>query len=385
MNDTVDPGVEAPRSPPRAVSGGATTAVGEVLPGELLAFIAGVRETPHAHDLWQVLRVIDARQGARPLLGRALRPRDEPIRIGQEASLAFAPTQITGVGTHPVYGRPRISILGFGLFGPNGPLPIHLTEYARGRVREHDEALVHFCDILHHRFALLFYRAWADVQATVSLDRGTQGQQEAGYTSDAFSRYIASLVHLGDPALRDRDTVPDHAKLFVAGHLVRQARNAEGLQKLLHLFFRTAVEVEQWVNHWLPLATEQRTRLGAGRPSEQLGVGAVAGAKVPDVQSKFRVRIGPLALRDYEQHLPGGRFFAQVLAWVRNYVGIELEWDVRLVLARNEVPRAALGGNSRLGWTTWMGERSGLTDADDLVLGHEEWIERSGVVRRAAA
>ncbi|UCF95597.1 MAG: type VI secretion system baseplate subunit TssG, partial [Desulfobacterales bacterium] len=43
-------------------------------------------------------------------------------------------------------------------------------------------------------------------------------------------------------------------------------------------------------------------------------------------------------------------------------------WDVKLVLRREEVPAARLDGRCRLGWTSWLGERAGATDADDLIL-----------------
>jgi len=272
---------------------------------DMQALIDRVARAPHEFDLWHLLRAVDALHRDKPPLGRAPRPRDEALRIGQEPSLAFAPTQISKAspGTK---GRPRVSILGFGLFGPNGPLPIHLTEYARERLRAHsDGTFVAFCDLFHHRFTLFFYRAWADAQATVSLDRGNANI--GAVAADSFSRFVASLVHLGDPALRDRDAVPDHAKFFGAGHLVRDTRNAEGLQRLLQLYFKVPVRIEQWVTHWLTLAPEQRTRLGGGRVAEQLGAGAVAGARVPDVQSKFRVRLGPVTLHEYEQNLPGER------------------------------------------------------------------------------
>lgn len=331
--------------------------------------LASIAAEPYRYDLWHVLRWLDAKHPSLPPLGRAPKPDLEPVRIGQEPALAFAPAQIHAL--HPGHdGRPpRLSILGFGLLGPNGPLPIHLTEYARERMRAHnDPTFVRFLDLLHHRFTLLFYRAWVGTQSAASLDRPGD---------DAFSRYAASLLHLGDRALRDRDAVDDHAKLYAAGHLVRETRNAEGLQKILENFFGATVRIEEWVAHWLTLARDQQTRLGAGRDAERIGIGSVVGARVPDVQSRFRIRLGPLTLADYESHLPGGKPFGQMLAWLRNYIGFELCWDVRLVLRRSEVPRAALGSSTRLGWTTWVGTRPQAVDADDLVLIHETIAARS--------
>ena len=93
-----------------------------------------------------------------------------------------------------------------------------------------------------------------------------------------------------------------------------------------------------------------------------------------------RIRFGPLSLADYESHLPGGKSFAQMLSWLRNYVGYELAWDVRLVLRREEVPRATIGSSVRLGWTTWLGERRRDDDADDLVLVHETIVARQALL-----
>ena len=62
--------------------------------------------------------------------------------------------------------------------------------------------------------------------------------------------------------------------------------------------------------------------------------------------------------------------------WVRNYVGFEFDWEVQLVLARDEVPGLRLGREGRLGWTTWLGARPAPTDADDLVLAPERMPRR---------
>jgi type VI secretion system protein ImpH len=361
MNETT-PAPVATEPPPRSA----------VRP-DLDRFYADLAEEPWRFDLWYVLRWLDAKYPQYPVLGRSPNATLEPLRIGQEPSLAFAQSQLHAFDPGRDGRLPRLSILGFGLFGPNGPLPIHLTEYARERILYHDRTFVAFANILHHRFTLLFYRAWADVQSTASLDRPGD---------DRFSRYSSSLIHTGEASVQQRDAVADHAKLFVSGHLVRETRNAEGLERILSTFFRAGVRIEQWVSHWLTLAREQRTRLGGGRDAEQIGIGAVAGEKVPDVQSRFRIRFGPLSLAEYESHLPGGSPFAQMLAWLRNYIGYELAWDVRLVLHREEVPRATVGSSVRLGWTTWLGDRRSDADADDLVLVHETIVARQALLAK---
>jgi type VI secretion system protein ImpH len=108
-----------------------------------------------------------------------------------------------------------------------------------------------------------------------------------------------------------------------------------------------------------------------------VGRGAVLGRRVWDRQHKFRVLLGPLSLARYEGFLPGGAALAKLVAWVRNYFGFELKWDVRLLLKRDEVPAVRLGRYGRLGWTTWLGAYPKPGDAGDLTLDAERLAGRA--------
>jgi len=331
-------------------------------------------------DFYHVLRQIDAAVPGILPLGRALRPRDEPLRLTQHASLAFAPASlheyVPGVAS---YGLGRLSINNFGMFGPNGALPQHLTEYVQERILHNkDQTLARFCDIFQHRMMLLFYRAWADCQAANSLDHPER---------DSFGRYAASLVGLGQKSLKNRDTVPDHLKLRHAGHLGRQTRNVEGLVRPLAALLRIPVALHEYCMQWLKLTIEDQTRLrsvtlagkgGAhrvelGLASSCLGHGAIAGVRVPDVQHKFRLMLGAMRFNEFERYLPGNDRFCQVRDWVRNYLGVELAWDARLILVKEEVPATRLGVYGQLGWTSWLGmpAKKRCRDADDVLLNME--------------
>ena len=331
-------------------------------------------------DFYHVLRIIDAAVPGAVPLGRAARPRDEPLRLTQHPSLLFAPSALhqykPGVAA---YGVGRLSIHHFGLFGPNGALPQHLTEYVQERILHNkDETIARFCDIFQHRMILLFYRAWADCQAVTSLDQPQR---------DPFRRYAGSLAGLGQASLQDRDTVPDHLKLHHAGHLARQTRNPEGLIRPLAALLRVPVTLQEYCLQWLTLAEGDRTRLTSvalagknsphrielGAASSRLGQGAIAGARVPDVQHKFRLQLGAMSLNEFERYLPGGVRFFQVRDWVRNYLGVELAWDARLLLKKEEVPATQLGTFGQLGWTSWLGMPPGkrCCDADDVLMDME--------------
>ena len=272
---------------------------------DALAFFAALADAPYRYDFYQTLRRLECLHDQRPRWGRALRPVDEPVRLGQDPELSFAPAPLASFEPH---GRtPRLQVRLFGLFGPNGPLPIHITEYARERLRHADDpTLCRFLDIFHHRFIALFYRAWAQAQPFVNRDRPAD---------DRFTVYVGAFLGMSPATLRNRDTVPDLAKLFHVGALIRHVRNAEGLTHILQHFFRVPVRLEEFVGHWMSLSTRERTYLTS--ETAVLGSGAVLGRRLWDRQHKFRIHLGPLTLNQYESFLPGGPSLKELVDWVR--------------------------------------------------------------------
>ncbi|MAW08383.1 MAG: type VI secretion system baseplate subunit TssG [Halobacteriovoraceae bacterium] len=314
---------------------------------------------PQEHHLFQALRVLEAHFADHPRLGESRRPRQDALRLGQEAELAFPPSTIADFKPSTAEAPARLTNRFFGLFGPSGPLPLHLTEYARDRKRNHrDPTMVAFADMLTHRMMSLLYRAWTQGSPAVSFDRG----------DDPMARKVAALSGYHGDHLQNRDAMPDMARLHYAGHLGQQARNPEGLVSILSSFLGVPVRLEEFIGSWLDLEPDDRWQLGMGA----LGQTTSIGEKVWSRSAKFRLRIGPLSLKDYERLLPGGQSLARVRAVVRSYVGDCLDWDVNLILHGDEVPRASLGGTTRLGHTSWTGTRpdpeAQRPDASDLYL-----------------
>lgn len=336
-------------------------------------------EHPHRSDFFMAVRRLENCYPARPRVGHSRTPADDPVRFCQNPSLSFAPSTLEslefGRGGRP----PRLFIHFTGLLGPNGPLPLQLTAYARERQLARDSTLARFLDVFNHRMVSLFYRAWASSQQAVQYERGLGGTAilpvgtQAGSLShrvgdDRFAVYVAALFGLGMPSLRRRDAVPDVAKLHYSGRLACQTRHAEGLRALLEDYFRIRVSLEEFVGQWIDIPPDCRCRVGETRRTGLVGRTAIVGSKLWDCQQKFRLRFGPMRLADYERMLPGGGSLVRLAAWVRNYVGDELSWDLQLVLKREEVPTTRMGQYGRLGWTTWLQSKPLDHDADDLVL-----------------
>ncbi len=324
-----------------------------------LNHFAKLAETPEEYHILQALRVIDAAHSDRPRLGATRRPHEDPVRLGQEPHLAFPPSTITefkpGAGRTPS----RLMNRFFGLFGPHGPLPLHLTDYARDRKRNHrDDTLIGFANMLTHRMMTLFYRAWRSGQPAPSFDRGR----------DVVEQRVAAIAGYRGETLRNRDAMPDLTRRHFAAHLSQGAKNPEGLVAVLSGFFGVEVRMEQFVGTWLTLEPDDCWQLG--QPAG-LGQTTSVGTQVWSRAAKFRICLGPLSRERYERFLPGSEGFDRLQAIVRNYVGDTLDWEAQLILRGEDVPRSMLGGDTRLGQTSWVIPRTeGETrpDVGDLYL-----------------
>lgn len=324
-----------------------------------LALYEALHAAPYRFDFFQALRRIDAVHPELPRRGEAARLSDDPVRLGQEPSLIFPPSTLCEF-TPREEGPARLAVYFFGMFGPSGVLPLHLTEYTRERIRNaNDLTIARFLDVFHHRMLSLYYRAWAMSQPTVGFDRPS---------ADRFGNYIASLFGLGMPSLRDRDGMPDLAKLHFVGRLALQTRPAEGLRAIIADFFKLPVEIEQFFPDWVALPRKSLCKLGESPETGELGATATIGERFHVYHHKFRIRIGPMTYKEFMRLLPGGRSLERLVPFVRNYIGDELDWDVMLILFWDEVPAVKLGEAGMLGWTSWLSDRRTDNDATDLVL-----------------
>ena len=312
---------------------------------------------PFSFDFFRAVRALEAEFRECPRVGASVRLDQDFLRFCQEPSLAFAPSTLRSVGQRR--GLIRIFVNFLGMFGPNGPLPQHLTDFARDRERNaHDPTFARFADMFHHRMISLFYRAWAMNQKTVDFDRPDESR---------YAVYFGSFFGIGTPALRNRDSVPDFAKIHFTGRLSALARNAEGLQAILQDFFGVRTSVEEFAPYWMAIPAENQCRLGESPETGSLGINAIAGSRKFEPQLKFRIRMGPMELADLHRLVPSGKSFRQIKDWVLNYLNQELFWDLKCVLRAGAVPTICLGQAGMLGWTTWLKSKPFTRDTEDPI------------------
>lgn len=305
------------------------------------------QDSPWQLSFFHLCRWLEARAHPLPRIGEDAHPCNEYCRLGQEPSTAFAAREIASL-QH--YGDTlRIKLNGLGLYGPNGPLPLHITEEAHERnIQKRDSTLTDFLDMFHHRWLALFYRAWAMGQSAAGLDR---------QNTERFSFYVASLIG-HDTANNAKTPFAPHARLAAISHLVVRSRYPAGLTATCSQFWNLPFRLEEYHFHWLELDTAEQSRLGGLRCSCRLGYDAVLGKHVPDRQSMFVLHLGPVTLKDYKRFLPTGTELPRLVAWVREFVGVEIRWMLQLSLLAYEVPCSCIGGTGQLGRSTWLGRKN---------------------------
>ena len=318
-------------------------------------------------ELFAALRLLEGAQPERARLGYSHLAEEDPVRLDQALLLEFARVEVSRVEESRGAGSSNRAVIeqtAIGLLGPNGALPYTWTEHAHDLANsayreQRDRSFVAWINVIQRRQTGLLYRAWSDSQAVVGMDRPLQPHP----LGDRL-RALAG-VELADANTRDH--IAPGFKMAFAAVLSRRVRSPQPLAAMLAYHFDALVRVEEFVARWLEIPKDQRTRIGV--QFNRLGHDAVAGARVWDCATRFRIYIGPLSLERYREFLPHGRSYAELADLVTLYVGVEYEWDLVPVLEAPQVPQSWLGNEGLLlGWSSWLGVRHDTTDAADLNL-----------------
>ena len=309
---------------------------------------------------------MQAERGAR--LGGDTRPAQEPVRLRAEVSLTYPATELARATTD-ASGRVTLEVCFLGLFGPSGALPQHYTQTIIDRLRHKDHGLRDFLDLFNHRWLSHFYRAWEkhDFPSAYQTAHSLQ-------TEDPLTRMLWALIGMGTEQLRDRLRLEDKSLLHYSGLLADTRVRPSTLANILADWFEIPVAVEQFCGQWIRIPEADQTRTQEVRLGESssncLGMDAVVGERMWNVENRFRLRLGPLGMSAFMQFSPLGEGLPQVVAVARTYVGPQFEFDVQVVLRREEVPPLQVGNElapSCLGWNTWLGDWPHAHDASDAV------------------
>lgn len=326
---------------------------------------ARLSESAFEYRFFQAVRMLQALSPDRKPVGRFADPQTEAVRFSSHQSLSYPPSEIYGLRERP--GQPpKLEVNFMGVTGPVGELPVVFTAHVMERMRAKDFTTAEFFDIFNHRLISLFYRAWEKYRFTVSYERGEDG---------GIVHHLLDFAGIGTEGLQNRQAVSDRTLAYYAGLLSQKPRSAQTLKQILEDHFDVAVEVIQFVGAWRRLEESSQCRLdddeSFANVSTELGVGAVAGDEVWDAQSTVRLKLGPMPLARYLEFLPNGSAYPALNAVLRFYAGLEFDFEIQLVLKREDAPGCCLGAEGdaapQLGWLTWVKSVPMDRDPNDTV------------------
>jgi type VI secretion system protein ImpH len=305
-------------------------------------------EAPEDFEFLQAVRLLAA---AARWQGRRAGP-----RLHASDALAYPAAEVEAVEPDGG-GRAALATAVMGLTGPLGVLPQHYTELLHASRRAHNPALGAFLDLFNDRLLTLF----AAAAAKYCLPLAFEGAPAGG--PDPITALLQALVGIQGMAIDgELGHVPDPTALLLhhAGHFSQRRASAAALEAVLADELGVPVRVDSYQGAWLPIPVDEQSRLGDpdGPPAFcTLGVDAVAGERVWDVQSRFRVVLGPLDYRTFRQLLPDGPLLARAVGLARFLCGAGMAIEVSLRLDAPEVPACRMGGSAgyapHLGWNTW--------------------------------
>ena len=321
-------------------------------------------DEPYRFEFFQAVRLLEKIYPKRRPVGREALPHEEIVRFRTRMTLDFPASQIhemtESVDDQTEQQKSEMFVNFMGLGGPIGVLPVHYTELMVERARYGDTAMWSFLDIYTHRAVSLFYRAWEKYRFPVQYERG----------SDTFTEYLFDFAGLGTGGLRGRMALEDESLLPYAGLIGHKPHSAAALEQIVSDYFQIPAEIVQFFGQWIDLEDENLTRVGTA--NSELGLTTIAGTRVWEQQSKFRLRIGPLPFKKFQAFLPNGTAFKPFDSVIRFMVGLEMDYDAQLILKAEEVPGCVLTTRAirrpMLGWSSWLKTEPFENDDEQVVL-----------------
>ena len=299
-------------------------------------------------DFLEFIRRVEAVTGER-LVGKSVAGRTEPVRFGQVPHLNYASTAVA-----EIVEREKLHVLVnfFGLWGPNGPMPLEASSYVHNRSHNcYDQTLRRFADIIHHRFIGLYYRAWKANEQGVGFDKPTGGLIAKVCDSLAGSACQGTSL--------PRFTAAAFGMLF--GNAVK---SRDGLETILNEVFRLPIRVVEKMPTEVSIPADCRGRFGTPGVSE-LGRSIQLGSRFRTCTRKFRVRTEPVEFARAAQLFPGLTGGSMLVELIQSYLDRPLEWDLELRLHTSSLPPPLVTGERQLGRSVWLGRprdrETGLT------------------------
>lgn len=294
----------------------------------------------------------------------AIGDEDSYLDIASHTGVSPAPLPIGGFRHKGKHASLRSAFAG--LTGPLGSMPAAYDELILREERNKSGGLARFFDLFSARMAELF----ADAAEKYRIARRLRWGQRR--EDNGFIKALSALTGFGTRKLQEKNGVDEDAILRFSGFFAARNRNAVNLRAIVGEYSGLPVEIELFRGRWLTIQEHERSRMGSPQGA-QLGVNATAGSAIHDFSGGFRIVVGPVAYKDYLRLAPGGAEITKIFDLARLYVGSALDFDIQVILRREDIPFCRLGSDSvdglpRLGWNSWARVAPAKADSGDAVI-----------------
>ncbi len=317
------------------------------------------------HDFVSAVRKVVSQYPNKPGLGEATHLKDEYLRLSQKVRLSFSGVSLdrleacSGTKAHEY----RLFCNFQGLFGSNGGLPLHYTEYAVQRsAHQHDDTFAEFIDVFNHRLLSLFYRASTQFDPSINHDRPENNE---------FSLFLGALSGFGIPETHALN-IPEKFRLRHTGWFGSKTKSPDGLISLIRDYFDLPARIEEFRGRWLDLPEDATLSLGSQREGSQLGKTSWLGRRVWNIGQGFTLQLGPLQPADFRSFQPGSQRSKDLHELVRLYTGDEYDWDLELLVEDHKISGLRLDRKTTLGFDSWLQSSSRtVSQQDGIRLNHK--------------
>ena len=293
-----------------------------------------LQEDVCSFNFFKAVHLLEGYGRGRPL-GKTLSPGKDPVRFRVRPGFTFPASDILSIQNGHLHSDPVVTVNFMGLIGPSGVLPHWYNSHAQALNHKKDYALTDFLDLFHHRLISLFYLAWKKYRLPENyLPDGI----------DPVSRCLAGYIGM-DEAQQKAD--PEFARvsrrrlIYYAGLATRNVPTVSAVEAVIANATGVPVHVEQFVERMLSIHEKDRTCLG--QANSTLNKDALCGSRVRNIASFFEVQLGPMSWEKYIAFQPRSRNLALVRKLITFIVGLEYEFEIRLIIKGPEIPGLPLG------------------------------------------
>ena len=272
----------------------------------------------------------------------------------------------------------KFTLAFLGLYGPHRALPSYFSRLIAAK-EPGWQTLKEFLDIFNHRIYALYYQAWKKYRHHLA------SQDDVDDLVSGVILRIGGIMEMdaspgpGGPKRKDDDAndksgdeaaqVSPAKLLSAAGILGRTIKSVDGLEMLISGYFDDMpTRVKQFVPRWETITT----RMQLGDKAFGLGVNSTVGKRVLDLTGKIGIELGPLEhnqLQAFVSTESGGKEPAtlrKLKKLIKYYIADDYHYDIEVLLRTDNILPMKLGGQSKLGWDSFMG-KPGQTTVSVLV------------------